>query len=333
MAQSYDYVIRGGTVVDGSGESRYVADVAIQDGKIVKIGALGEVQANHYIDASDKMIVPGFIDVHGHADDQQGHWRGMRSDDPLRRAATAHVSQGITTSVANSDGLAPFLPLKDQIAKVERNPFALNLAYMVSINRTRYAVMGENTPREANAEEIDLMQALISQDMDAGAWGMAAVLEMRDGHYTTTRELIGMTKALKPYDGVFIAHPRSQSKLPSWWLPSAHGKRTKTDYPWAPSMFEASEELIQIAEKNSIRVSISHISMRGPDPDKDVVSTVNAVNAAREKGIKIYADQHVYRANPFGIFFATGTGLGYDEGGGISQFLYSSHGTSQKAEL
>jgi len=297
----YDYLIRGAIVVDGSGAPPFQADVAIAGDRIAAVGDLNAAQADIIIDATGKLVVPGFIDLHSHADDQQGDWRGMRSPDSQRRAAPAFVSQGITTSVTNPDGLSPNMPLAEQIASVEARPFALNLAYMSAHARIRFAVLGEDSARPATSREVALMQEVLKSDMEAGAWGLATVLEMRDGHWSTTEELIGLTSALKRFDGAFIAHPRSQSHRPGWWLPSLHAKRS-TDYPWAPSMFEASKELITIAETNGIRVSISHISMRGPDPDQDVIRTIDAVNEARERGVDIYADMHVYKANEIGTF-------------------------------
>ena len=302
-SETFDTIISGGTVVDGSGSKPYEADVGVRAGRIVSIGDLTSAEAEQRIDASGKHVVPGFIDLHGHADDQQGHWRGMRSPDPLRRAAPAHVSQGITTSVANSDGLAPFMPLAEQLAIVEEHDgTGMNLAYMVPHSRIRFAVMGEDSAREATAEEVQQMRSLIQIDMKAGGWGLATVLENSDGHWTTTEEFIAMTAALKPFDGVVIAHPRSQSMKPGWWYPSKHESKADEPYPLVFDMFQASEELIEVSEANNLRVSISHLSMRGPDPNQDGLRTVEAVEEARARGVKIFADMHVTEANPLGIF-------------------------------
>jgi len=297
----FDYLIRGGVIVDGTGADRRQADLAIRQGRIAAIGALSDRRARIVIDATGRVVVPGFIDLHSHADDQQGHWRGMRSPDPKRRAAPAHVSQGITTAVVNSDGLSPFMPLAEQIAAVRSRDFALNLAYMAAHARIRFAVMGEDSARPATEREVDAMRALLAEDLRAGGWGLASVLEMRDGHWTTTEEVIGLTRALRRFDGVFIAHPRSMGRRPAWWMPSLHEGR-ETDYPPAPSMFEAARELIRVAEANDIRVSISHISMRGPDPENDMARTVAAVDSARGRGVPVFADLHVYKANPLGVY-------------------------------
>jgi N-acyl-D-amino-acid deacylase len=297
-AQTYDYVIIGGTVVDGTGQPGYRADVGIVGDRIVKIGELGKAQARHRIDATGRVIIPGFIDLHGHSDDQQGHWRGLRSPDPQRRAAVAQVSQGITTSAANPDGLAPSVPIREQIAMVDGKGIGLNVAYMVSHPRVRYAAMGDATTRPANASEIEKMRAMIREDMESGAWGMTSTLESRDGTWSTTEELIAVTKALQEYDGAFVAHPRSQSQKPWWWVPS----QENVDKRWAPTMFEASEELIRISAENGIRVSMSHFTMRGPDPNRDVKRTVDAVNAARARGAKVYADMFATRSYPLGYY-------------------------------
>jgi len=309
-SNSFDTVILGGSIVDGSGKAAYSGDIGISDGKIVAIGSLANDEAVLRIDATGKYIVPGFIDVHSHADDQQGSWRGMRSPDNARRAAPAHVSQGITTSVVNSDGLSPFMPLSEQMASVEsRGGIGLNLAYMVAHSRIRFSVLGEDSARVASEDEVARMRDLIRIDMDSGAWGLATVLENSDGHWTTTKEFIDMTAALKPYDGVVIAHPRSLAMKPQWWLPSGHsvypagvGDDLASEYPLVLSMYEASEELIQVSETNGIRVSISHMAMRGPDPNSDARRMVDAVEAARARGVQIFADMYVNEGNPIGHF-------------------------------
>lgn len=301
--QSFDTLIVGGQIVDGSGAPAYMGDIGLRDGIIAVIGDLSDYEASTRIDASGKHIVPGFIDLHGHADDQQGAWRGMRSPDPIRRAAPAHVSQGITTSVTNSDGQASFLPVSEQMAAVEKQGgIGFNLAYMVAHSRIRYSALGDDSARIATSAEISIMQNLIKEDMESGAWGLATVLENSDGHWSSTEEFIETTLSLKPYDGVVIAHPRSMSQKPAWWLPSEAKDKVKNGYPMTLTMFEASEELIRVADENDIRVSISHMSVRGPDPDSDGLRTVQAVEKARKRGVKIFADMHVYEANPIGHF-------------------------------
>src|SRR5262245_11054590 len=95
--QAFDTVIINGTVIDGTGGPSRKADVGIRGGIITAIGDLKQAKAGHTIDATGLVVTPGFIDVHAHADDSAGDWRGVRSPDPQVRAATPNVTQGITT--------------------------------------------------------------------------------------------------------------------------------------------------------------------------------------------------------------------------------------------
>lgn len=296
-AQTFDYLIRNGSIVDGTGRPAFDADIGINGDTIAAIGDLDGASARNVIDASGRVVVPGFIDVHGHADDGEGHFRGFRTDDDVVRAAIPSVIQGITTTVTNSDGHAPAMPLAEQLAEVKW-PIGINAVYMASHGRIRRAVMGADHMRPATADEIVRMKALVAADLEAGAFGLAAVLEGGAERWAPLEELIDVTSVLRDFDGVYIAHPRSQSLRPAWWLPSVDGNSDV----YAPSMFDASEELIRIAEANAIRVSISHISMRGPDPNDDLGRTVAAVEAARARGVQIFGDQNPYRANPISVF-------------------------------
>ena len=104
QAQTFDVLIRGGRVLDGSGNPWVYADVGIRDGEITAVGQLGDAQAARVVDATGLTVVPGFIDLHSHADGPNYGARGLRSDDVRRRAAPNLVMQGITTVVVNQDG-------------------------------------------------------------------------------------------------------------------------------------------------------------------------------------------------------------------------------------
>ncbi|HTH25673.1 MAG TPA: amidohydrolase family protein, partial [Vicinamibacterales bacterium] len=107
-APRFDLLIRNGRVMDGTGNPWFPADVGVVGGRITAIGQLADAPAARVIDAAGKYVVPGFIDIHSHADDGSGPRGGFRDPDPIRRSAPNLVSQGITTVVVNQDGRSPW---------------------------------------------------------------------------------------------------------------------------------------------------------------------------------------------------------------------------------
>ena len=126
-------LIRGATVVDGSGGPSRVADVRISGGTIQRIGQLAPSPGDSVVEARGLVLAPGFIDTHSH------HDRGLDSE----RTALAAVSQGITTIVVGQDGWSSF-PLADWFAQREQRPAAVNVASYVGHGRLRDAIMGED---------------------------------------------------------------------------------------------------------------------------------------------------------------------------------------------
>ena len=154
-AQSYDLLIRGGRVLDGTGNPEVVADVAIRDGVIVAVGNLGSASAERTIDANGMHVTPGFIDMHSHAD------RTLYGGDAKDRAAANLVAQGITTIVVGPDGRNPDWPISAEIAGYESLGVGLNIVPMVGHGSVRGEVMGDDYERHATPEEVALMKAQI----------------------------------------------------------------------------------------------------------------------------------------------------------------------------
>src|SRR5688572_14581231 len=119
-SQRFDLLITGGQVYDGTGNPWFYADVGIRAGRIAAIGTLTGATAARVIDAKGRVVVPGFIDLHSHADDGASARGGFRDPDPKRRAAPNLVAQGVTTVVVNHDGRSP-LPISAQRTFIEKN--------------------------------------------------------------------------------------------------------------------------------------------------------------------------------------------------------------------
>lgn len=285
-AQQYDLIITGGRVIDGTGNPWVVADVAVRDGRIAAVGRLDGATAARRIDAAGKTIVPGFIDLHSHADDPNYGPRGLRSGDARRRAAPNLVMQGITTVVVNSDGRSPW-PIGAQKRELEGLGFGPNAILLVGHGTVRARIMGDDFRRPATPQEVARMRALVRQAMHEGAWGLSAGLEYVPGRWSTTDEVVALVEEIVPFGGVYIAHERSEGPDPMWYWPSQHAGRP-------PSLLEAVQETIEIGERTGATVVASHIKAKGAHYWGASAVVIRLIEEARARGVSVYADQYPY---------------------------------------
>jgi N-acyl-D-amino-acid deacylase len=282
----YDILIRGGRVLDGSGNPWFPADIAVQGGRIAAIGALANAQATRTIDVAGKYVAPGFIDIHSHADDGSGPRGGFRDPDPIRRSAPNLVSQGITTVVVNQDGRSPW-PVADQRALLQKTGIGPNAMLLVGHGTVRRRVMGDDVRRPAKPEEIASMRALVRQALQEGAVGLSAGLEYEPGRWSTTDEVIELARELPAVNGVYISHERSEGSDPLWYVPSQDG-------PTAPTLLDAVRETIEIGEKTGARVVASHLKAKGEHYWGSSAAAVTLIQRARDRGVDVWADQYPY---------------------------------------
>ncbi len=280
-APHFDLLIRGGQVLDGSGNPAFAADVGIIGDRIVSIGRLQGRTASRIIDARGKYVVPGFIDMHSHAD------RAFASDDIEGRRAHNLVMQGITTSVFGPDGRNSVWPVAAEMDAYRTPGVATNVVPMVGHGTVRGLVMGDEYERPATDDEIAQMAELVRGGMEAGAWGLGAGPEYRPGRFGTTEELIALAKEVAPYDGFYYAHQRSQSPLPLWQVPSI------ADGPPLTGT-EGMRETIEIGRAAGIRVVGTHIKAKGTDTWGHSTTDILMIKAARRDGVDVYLDQYPY---------------------------------------
>ena len=285
-AQRFDVLIKNGRVMDGTGNPWFPADVGITNGRIAAVGPLANAQAARVIDATGKYVVPGFIDIHSHADDGSGPRGGLRDSDRIRRSAPNLVSQGITTVVVNQDGRSPW-PVSDQRALLEKTGVGPNAMLLVGHGTVRRRVMGEDVRRPASADEIARMRALVREQLQQGAVGMSAGLEYDPGRWSTTEEIVELAKELPPFNGVYISHERSEGSDPLWYVPSQDG-------PSAVTLLDAVRETIEIGEKSGARVVASHLKAKGEHYWGSSAAAVTLIQRARDRGVDVWADQYPY---------------------------------------
>jgi len=195
----YDLILRGGTIVDGTGAGRYVADVGIRSGRIAMIGDLGRADSAETRDASGMVIAPGFIDVHSHAD------KALR--DPRTASIAGFLHQGVTTAVFGIDGEASLEDFKTNIAASEAGLSGINFMSYIGHGGVRAHVMG-NASRAPDATELAAMKAEVDTAMKLGAVGLSSGLMYLPGRYATSDEVVELAKIVAPYGGSYDTHTR-----------------------------------------------------------------------------------------------------------------------------
>ena len=263
----WDIVIINGQVIDGTGNPPYRADLAIKGEKIVKIGSLETKGARKIIDASGLYVVPGFIDVHTHAD------RKIDSHPTVMN----YLLQGVTTVVGGNCGGSRY-PLRDLFSRLEKERTAINFASLIGHNTIRRQIMG-NDDRAPNAEELSQMQELVKEEMLAGAIGFSTGLAYVPGRYSTTEEIIELVKMVQPFNGIYATHMRNQDK----------------------QIKEAIEEAVRIGREAGVPVEISHIKLAHEAVWGQYQLITAPIEAAHRQGLEVYMDQYPYTATSSGF--------------------------------
>lgn len=263
----FDIIISNGTIVDGSGQGSYQADIGIVDDRIVKIADLSESKSVHIINAENLIVSPGFIDSHTHA------IRGI-FDVPT---AESSLLQGVTTLTDGNDGTSPF-PIKEHYQKIENTRISPNWAVFVGQGTIRQEVMGlEN--RDPTDSELSKMQILIKEAMEDGALGISTGLFYVPGSFSSTSEVISLSKIAASYGGIYISHMREE----------------------AVDVLKSVNETINIGIEAKIPVQITHHKIIGKDNWGLSYETLKLVDNAIEEGVKVSIDQYPYTASQTSI--------------------------------
>ena len=272
QAPTFDILIRNGRVLDGTGNPWYRADIGIAGDRIRAMGRLGAANAGIVIDAADRYVTPGFIDVHSHAG-------GGLATEELKHGQPL-LAQGLTTVFVNPDGGGP-VDLAAQRATYEKQRLGVNVAQMVPHGSIRRAVM-DMSDRDPDAGELAKMVELTRQGMLAGGFGLSSGLYYAPGSYSKTAEVVAMARATAPFGGVYSSHIRDES-----------------DY--TIGVVAAVQEVIDIAEQGGVIGVVSHMKALGPASWGLSKTLIANIEAARRRGVQVFADQYPYEASGTGI--------------------------------
>ncbi len=264
----YDLLIRGGRLLDGTGNPWYYADVAVRGDRIAAMGRLDGARARRVIDAAGRYVAPGFIDVHTHAGD------GLVQTD--RAGARTLLVQGLTTVVINPDGGGP-VDLVRQRETMEGHGIGVNAAQLIGHGTIRSAVVGMED-RSATPAELERMRGLVRRGMEAGAFGLSSGPYYTPGAFSDTDELAAVAGVAAEYGGVHQSHVRDESA-------------------YTVGLLAAVEELIEISRRTGVRGIVTHIKALGPDVWGLSGEVVARIEAARAEGVPVWADQYPYEAS------------------------------------
>jgi N-acyl-D-amino-acid deacylase len=263
---AYDFILRNGRVIDGSGNPAFHADVAVRGGTVVEIGKITG-PAKYEWDVNGLVVAPGFIDVHTHAED---------IDD--RPEAENFLRMGVTTLVLGNCGSSA-LNIPQFFGGLETTGISANVATLVGHGTVRSRAMRGSFARPPSDEEMEQMRTIVRNGMEAGALGLSTGLIYTPGVFATTEEIIELAKVAAAYDGIYATHQRSESA----------------------EIFTSLDEILRIAREARIRVEVSHIKLSGPANWDQAGKVLATLEAAREAGSDITQDQYPYTASSTGI--------------------------------
>lgn len=266
-SNTYDVIIKNARVLDGSLKPAFKSEVAIKEGRIVKVAKSIKGTATKVINAKGLHITPGFIDLHTHVD------RGMYF--PENRACLNYLKQGVTTVVVGQCGRSAwriFEEAKDLMNRWAQEGIGPNAALLVGHGQVREIVMGVEN-REPTPEELEKIKDLVREAMEQGAHGLSTGLQYLPGRYGKTDEVIELVKVIAPYGGIYHTHMRNE----------------------AGEIIDAVKEAIEIAKESGAPTHISHYKAVGRSNWGLVKETSALIEEARAEGLKITADQYPYR--------------------------------------
>jgi N-acyl-D-amino-acid deacylase len=287
MMTTLDLVLANGRILDGCGNPWFWGDLAIQGGKIAEIASAGTLHGAHTIDVAGRFVAPGFVDIHTHSD----------LSILVNRQAESAVRQGVTTQLIGNCGMSPapvgeahltelhlqWGPISAQpeitwewrtfdqyLETLQRDGLGINIASLAGHGALRTAVIGldERAPTQA---ELAQMKELLSEAMQAGAFGMSTGLVYPPGCYATTGEIIALCQVVAESHGMYASHIRGERE----------------------TILEAVAEAIHIGHEVGIPVQISHNAPKFGAPC-DASANLRLVDEARARGQDVTVDNDVH---------------------------------------
>lgn len=267
-AETFDTIIRGGTIVDGSGLAPYAGDVAIRGKHIVAVGKLPRgAKAATVIEAKGLIVAPGFINIHSHAQPN------------AVASAVNMLTQGVTTEITNADG-GGTTDITAQLKTFSAGGLAENIGLYIGFNATWTAVIGTDD-RRATPAEIERMRGIVTGNLAQGAWGVAAGLDYKPAYFADVEDVIAVVSAARPWRTNFPNHDRI---------------KPEQNY----SSFAGIAETVTIGERAGLAPVITHMKTQGAEQE-NAAKVLALLEAATARGVYTAADLYPYLAGQSGL--------------------------------
>jgi N-acyl-D-aspartate/D-glutamate deacylase len=260
-----DIVIRDGMIYDGTGGQPFRGHVAVAGDRIVAVGAFAVAGSPEIVDVSGCAVMPGFIDLHNHSD------RSITAE--KSRLNANFLRQGCTAIVTGNCG-GGIVDVESYFHTLESQGAGTHVVHLVPQGSVREQVMGK-VDRPPTAEELEQMRRLVDKAMRHGAFGLSTGLIYVPGAYSSTDEIVELAKVVAAHGGLYVSHIRTEEA----------------------GVLAAIQEAMDIGQKAGCPVHISHLKASGPKAwglGNDIGALIQA---ARQRGQKVTADQYPYTAS------------------------------------
>ena len=289
----YDFILKNGIIVDGTGSMPYKANVALFRGRIAFVGSEMISRAKNIIDLKGRFLTPGFIDIHTHTEFE------ILKD----RAASAMIGQGITTSITGNCGIGVFPNRSDSLKSfvsdvlgtyddwtwsdysswkryVEHDGIGNNQGFLTAHTALRTAVLGDDSCRAATDKEIDAMCELLRESLKAGSLGFSSGLYYAPCIFADRKELLSLLSVVRECGAFFSVHHRCEGN----------------------DVIPSLREVLDLAEESGVRLEISHLKAIGRKNQSKVEEMLSMIDEYRKNGVDVYFDQYPYTFGSTSLF-------------------------------
>jgi N-acyl-D-amino-acid deacylase len=285
---AWSLLLRGGTVIDGTGEPGHVADVAVEGDRIAAVGPGLSGTADRVLDLTGRVVAPGFIDMHSHSD--LFYFACPSAESKIRQGVTTEVvgmcsfshapvraeQQALVMGWVGGIGRTPDLPWQsfgEYLDKLRGIRPSVNVIHFVGHGALRIAAMGFEA-RAAEADDLRAMERGLGEAIDAGAWGLSTGLVYPPSAYAKTEELIALARFMRSRHGFYFSHVRGESAM----------------------LLDSIAEAIRIGDEGGVPVQIAHVKASGRENWPKIDAALGLIDDARRRGVDVAGDVYPYNA-------------------------------------